>query len=140
MLRGRMETILNKQRNARLGDSGVTKTCAACEKPTQRIRNRMCSRCYQRSIQKLTGGWIVAIYWHKDGVEQQYAFIHKYCYGNDLGVCTTRPDRMKRWRTKAGADRAARTYERNNPGCRCEPEPRHAAGMRIETDFSGLMA
>lgn len=79
-----------------------------------------------------TGGWIVAIY---DG-ERKHACIDRRCMAsgefNNLSACTSRAVDMKRWKTRAGAERAARAYEANNPGMRCEPEPYHVGG-RVES-------
>lgn len=68
--------------------------------------------------------WCVAIYFHKGETEAFHAWIDKMCMSrgrsiNNLSACTARPVRMKRWKTKAGARKAAAAYERNNPGSRC---------------------
>jgi hypothetical protein len=80
-------------------------------------------------------GWVVAIYFGKGERTHRNGFIHRICASsgefNNLSACTERAEDMKRWRTQAGARKAADAYQKNNPGSRCEPEPYHV-GDRVE--------
>lgn len=80
----------------------------------------------------MTEGWVVVIF--REG--RRYAFVAKTCVMNgtefsDTSACTEKASYTKRWKTEAGARKAAEAYSRNNPGVRCQAEPFYVGGRCI---------
>lgn len=127
---GRIAAVAKRLRHLPL------RPCVRCKSMVKKLTLGFCGKCYSYyRDHEMTDGWIVAIYFGKAGRERRNGFIHRDCAMsgefNNLSACTDKADRMKRWKTRAGAERAGFAYQKNNPGSRCEPEPYHVGG-RVE--------